>query len=673
MKSLVDLDLNQNKLQNAVIGGGTAAPSNPVEGQIYFNTSSDTAFIYDGSDWIPLDGSNSGNVTDVQLWQTQADHESLVGEDGVARINNRIFGHIYGECSTALDTAAKTVTLTSSASDFKLASGGIVSIYFTNGVTRLSTALTLKIGDTAALSIHIRGYATNSTNLSTTDLPTGAYIVPPKGIGTFVYSGDSWDLISVDLLSVATTTSPGTMSASDKTKLNGIAAGAEVNQNAFGTVMINTPQTTISAASKSDIFRVTAGDNVTLSRDSTTSSLQISATDTKYTAATAAPGKVASSSSQGSSTNYARQDHTHGIDLATGTNNGEVKIAGTDVAVKGLQSAAYLQASNDPSSISPQGTGVLPTGAAVNQAISGAIGAADAMRFKGTVGTASGATTASLPTSGVKRGDTYKVVTLSSHPTIPWSSIGVGEGPTLENGDIVIALIDSATRASSDWTVAQTNIDGAVTASTTTTNGYLAKFTGDKIVANGPQLGSSTTTFLRNDGTWATPSGTAPTYTSFTGNPTANATPGFGDTVTVSQISQSTTGQVSGTDRTITIPSATATNSTAGLMSAEDKATLQYISQVISQSVTGVPIAYGGEATLTAGQTSKTISLSLRIGTETILCQPLTLSAYDNNGNQIMVNVVKHNSGSTYDFTVSIPTAVSYDITLRYTYSKALQ
>lgn len=39
------------------------------------------------------------------------------------------------------------------------------------------------------------------------------------------------------------------------------------------------------------------------------------------------------------------------------------------------------------------------------------------------------------------------------------------------------------------------------------TSGYLAKFNGSKSITNGPQLGSSTTTFLRNDGNWATPSG----------------------------------------------------------------------------------------------------------------------------------------------------------------------
>lgn len=40
------------------------------------------------------------------------------------------------------------------------------------------------------------------------------------------------------------------------------------------------------------------------------------------------------------------------------------------------------------------------------------------------------------------------------------------------------------------------------------TSGYLAKWNGTNTITNGPQLGSATNTFLRNDGTWATPAGT---------------------------------------------------------------------------------------------------------------------------------------------------------------------
>ena len=37
------------------------------------------------------------------------------------------------------------------------------------------------------------------------------------------------------------------------------------------------------------------------------------------------------------------------------------------------------------------------------------------------------------------------------------------------------------------------------------TSGYIAKFNGANTITNGPQLGSSTTTYLRNDGSWQTP------------------------------------------------------------------------------------------------------------------------------------------------------------------------
>lgn len=67
------------------------------------------------------------------------------------------------------------------------------------------------------------------------------------------------------------------------------------------------------------------------------------------------------------------------------------------------------------------------------------------------------------------------------------------------------------------------------------------------------------------------------TYTDFTGKPTGNQTPGFGDTFTLQQIKQSTTGQVSGTDRTVKIPDTEATTSAHGLMSSADKTKLNGI------------------------------------------------------------------------------------------------
>lgn len=78
---------------------------------------------------------------------------------------------------------------------------------------------------------------------------------------------------------------------------------------------------------------------------------------------------------------------------------------------------------------------------------------------------------------------------------------------------------------------------------------------------------------------------THPSYTARTGKPTANQTPGFGSTFTISQITSDATGHVTAaTDRTVKIPNATASGSANGLMTSAhytklealpDNATLQ--------------------------------------------------------------------------------------------------
>ena len=50
-KILVNLDLNKNQILNATIQGVGTDPANPVAGQIYYNTSTKTLKIYDGTIW----------------------------------------------------------------------------------------------------------------------------------------------------------------------------------------------------------------------------------------------------------------------------------------------------------------------------------------------------------------------------------------------------------------------------------------------------------------------------------------------------------------------------------------------------------------------------------------------------------------------------------------------
>ena len=68
----------------------------------------------------------------------------------------------------------------------------------------------------------------------------------------------------------------------DKNKLAGIAAGAEVNQNAFSKVKVGS--STVEADSKTDTLTLEAGGSVTITPDTTNDKVTISATDQSVTA-----------------------------------------------------------------------------------------------------------------------------------------------------------------------------------------------------------------------------------------------------------------------------------------------------------------------------------------------------------------------------------------------------
>lgn len=87
---------------------------------------------------------------------------------------------------------------------------------------------------------------------------------------------------------VATTSSDGFMASTDKQKLDSVATGAEVNQNAFSNVLVGS--TTIQADGKTDTLTLTAGAGITLTPDAANDAVTIAITQDGHSHATATTG-----------------------------------------------------------------------------------------------------------------------------------------------------------------------------------------------------------------------------------------------------------------------------------------------------------------------------------------------------------------------------------------------
>jgi hypothetical protein len=270
--------------------------------------------------------------------------------------------------------------------------------------------------------------------------------------------------------------------------------------------------------------------------------------------------------------------------------------------------------------------------------VDGILSANDAMVFKGTLGT--GGTYTALPTTH-NVGWTVRVITAGTYA-----------GQVAEIGDMYISLVSRAGsgNVNSDWTVLQTNIDGAVVGPASSTDNHVALFngtTGKLLKSAGVVLGAGTLT-VNTSGVGLSGTGT------FGANQGTNAT----ITVTSNATNANTANAIVARDASGNFSAGTITAALTGNAStATTLATARTINGTSFDGSANITTANWGTArTLTFGATGKSVdggtNVSWTLAEIGVNNSTLTLATSGiATGSQTWTS----NQGSNATFTVNVP------------------
>lgn len=157
-KFLVAIDLNQNELQNARLQNLGTAPSSPVEGQIYYDTTDDTIYFWNSTTWQGVGG----------------DVESIVAGDGIS---------VSGSVDITVNVDYDDVTIGLTGNSLQVKNGSISNAKLVNssvtvtagaglingGSVALGSSVTLNIGAGTGITVNADDIALDTTNSRNVD------------------------------------------------------------------------------------------------------------------------------------------------------------------------------------------------------------------------------------------------------------------------------------------------------------------------------------------------------------------------------------------------------------------------------------------------------------------------------------------------------------------------
>ena len=276
------LDLQQNELQNAIIQNLATAPSNPKAGQVYYNTTDNKEYLWNGTVWV--DATSQGDYTfqnGVELVSGTRNVQVKLGTSTNATMTANSSGlsvsvpaastSAKGVIEMATDTEASTGTDTSRAINAKqlatkvtansaiTAGTGTVVSYDAKGLVTGSSEIGVKSGSTNYLEFDTANHQIgakvdttvtgSSTNLVTSGAVSSA--IATALTGALIYQG-TWTATSqTDYSSIALPVKKGYMYI-----VSGSATIGGVEWNAGDYLIINKDIAAGGTITSSDVDKI---------------------------------------------------------------------------------------------------------------------------------------------------------------------------------------------------------------------------------------------------------------------------------------------------------------------------------------------------------------------------------------------------------------------------------